>query len=108
MDVTRATYANLATELRIEDGSIVNKTIYNDEFVKVVLFGFAAGQELSKHTAMVPAILHFLEGEAVVTLGDTLFEASASSFLHLPAKLPHSVKAVSPTKMLLTLLKSAK
>jgi len=30
----------------------------------VVVFGFAQGEELSEHTASMPAVLHFLQGEA--------------------------------------------
>ncbi len=52
-----------------EDG-ILTRTLYNDERVKAVIFGFGAGQELSEHTASMPAILQFLTGEARLTLGD--------------------------------------
>ncbi len=41
-----------------------------------VLFGFAQGEELSEHTASMPAVLHFLQGEAKLTLGDDTVEAS--------------------------------
>ena len=35
--------------------SITSRTFYQDEHVKAVLFGFDAGQSLSKHTAAMPA-----------------------------------------------------
>ncbi|MEZ6083983.1 MAG: hypothetical protein R3E58_08585 [Phycisphaerae bacterium] len=47
---------------------VLSRTIQNDENVKIVLFGFAAGEELSRHTASMPAIMHFLSGQADVTL----------------------------------------
>ena len=50
------------------DGTL-SRTIYQDERLKVVLFGFNAGQELSEHTASTPAIMHFLRGDAEITLG---------------------------------------
>jgi hypothetical protein len=34
--------------------------LHNDERVKAVLFGFAQGEELSEHTASMPAVLHLL------------------------------------------------
>ena len=54
----------------IPTDSIVSRTIHNDDGVNVILFGFAAGQELSEHTAAMPAMLYFVQGEADLTLGD--------------------------------------
>lgn len=78
-----------------------------DASVKVVLFGFGAGQELSEHTASVPAMLQFLDGEAAVTLGETALTATGGTFVHMPAHLPHSIRAVTDTRMLLVMLKGA-
>ena len=108
MNKLSTVYRDLATELTIQVGSTISKTLYQDDSLKVVLFGFDAGQELSEHTAAVPAVLHVIEGHATVTLADQAFEAHANSFVHMAAKLPHSIKAHQPTKMLLMLLKHAK
>ena len=45
----------------IPSDSILSRTFFNGEN-KAILFAFAAGQELSEHTAARPAILHFLQG----------------------------------------------
>ena len=84
--------------------SIISRTIFQDEGVKVVLFGFAAGQALSEHTAAKPAILHFVRGQATLTLGDQSQAAAAHTWVHMPAHLPHSVTATTETIMLLLLL----
>jgi quercetin dioxygenase-like cupin family protein len=89
----------------IQPDTIISKTFYTDEQLKVILFGFAPGQELSEHTASVPAIIHILEGEAQLTLGKDAFDAQAGTWAHMPAHLPHSVLAKTPTKMLLLMLK---
>ena len=75
--------------------------------VKVVLFGFAPGEELSEHTASMPAILQFLSGRARLTLGGDTHTAAPGAWIHLPARMPHSVYAEEPTVLLLTLLKQA-
>jgi quercetin dioxygenase-like cupin family protein len=87
-----------------EDG-IISKTVFQDERLKAVLFGFGAGQELSEHTASKPAIMHFLSGQAAVTLGSQPLAAQAGTWVHMPAGLPHSIHARQPTVMLLLLLK---
>lgn len=92
---------SLLTE--IPDDSIVSRTFYEDERIKAILFGFASGQELSEHTASQPAILHFLQGEADLVLGDEIQKAGPGTWVHMPANLPHSVIAKSQTLMLLLL-----
>jgi quercetin dioxygenase-like cupin family protein len=88
------------------DGTL-SRTIYQDESLKVVLFGFSAGQELSEHTASSPAVMHFLTGESDVTLGSDKVAANAGTWIHMPAQLPHSIHTKTPVVMLLSLLKNA-
>ena len=85
--------------------SIVSRTFYGDEQVKAVLFGFAPGQELSEHTAATPVILHILQGEAELTLGGQTQAAGPGTWVHLPARLPHTLVARTEVVMLLLLLK---
>ncbi|GAB4578070.1 MAG: cupin domain-containing protein [Anaerolineales bacterium] len=88
----------------IPPDSILSRTFYNGDEMKAILFGFAAGQELSEHTAARPAILHFLSGEACLTLGEDEMETRPGTWVHLPAKLPHKVFAKTPVTMLLLLV----
>ena len=96
---------DLAKESQPPDKGILSRTLYNDDRLKVVLFGFAQGEELSEHTASMPAVLHFLQGEATVTLGDDRHETQPASWVHMPTGLRHSIHAKTPVVMLLILLK---
>lgn len=86
--------------------SIVSRTVHNDDQTKVTLFGFAAGQELSEHTASMPAVIHILQGEARLTLGEDVHEAQAGTWVHMPPNLKHSLVAHTPVLMLLTMIKN--
>ena len=88
----------------IPPDSIVSRTLHNTPELKVILFGFAPGQELSEHTAARPAILHFLRGEARLTLGEDAYTVTAGAFVQMPAQLPHSVLAETEVVMLLLML----
>jgi len=99
---------NVLQDVECQPNQTISKTLYQDTQLKVVLFGFAAGQELSEHTAAVPAILQFLSGEAHVTLGEDRIQAEAGTFLHMPAHLPHSIEAKTDVRMLLLMLKGVK
>jgi quercetin dioxygenase-like cupin family protein len=90
---------------KIPADGILSRAVYDDEKVRVIWFGFAPGEELSEHTAAMPAIIHFLQGEARLTLGEDVSEASAGTWVHMPANLPHSIQATTPVIMLLLLLK---
>jgi quercetin dioxygenase-like cupin family protein len=88
----------------ISADTIVSRTIFGDGEMKGILFGFAAGQELSEHTASRPAVLHFLAGKAQLTLGEDSLEARPGTWAHMPAHLPHSIMAHTEVVMLLLLL----
>ncbi|MCS6880289.1 MAG: cupin domain-containing protein [Oscillochloridaceae bacterium] len=105
--MTATVFLDLASETTIPEDGTLSRTLYQDHGLKVVLFGFAAGQELSEHTAAAPAILHFIQGEARVTLGTEVITAQPNTWVHMPAHLPHSISASTPVIMLLLLLKGA-
>lgn len=108
MDTNFTLIPRLDTAIALQKESIVSKTVYVDDYVKVVLMALDAGQELSEHTASMPAIIHLLEGDADVTLGQDAHRLKAGAWVHMPANLTHSVCAISPTIFLLLLLKTAK
>ena len=86
--------------------SITSRTIYQDEALKVIVFGFAAGQSLSEHTASMPATVHILSGEGTVTMAGETHTVQAGAWFHMDAQLPHSVVAVTPLTMLLMMVKA--
>jgi quercetin dioxygenase-like cupin family protein len=96
---------DLAKEAVPPADGILSRTIYQDDQIKAVIFGFGIGQELSEHTAWKPAMLLFVKGEATVGLGDDMKDASAGTFVHMPPSLKHSIKAKTPVVLLLVLLK---
>jgi quercetin dioxygenase-like cupin family protein len=98
-------FLDLVKEVQPPDKGILSRTLYNDDRLKAVLFGFAQGEELSEHTASMPAVLHFLQGEAKLTLGDDTLEAKPGTWVHMPKGLRHSIQAKTPGVMLLLLVK---
>ncbi len=96
---------NLAAEQPVPEEGTLSRTIRNDERVKVVLFAFAAGEELSEHTSSMAAILHFVSGQAKLTLGGDTLAVAPHAWVHMAPNLSHSIHAETPTVMLLILLK---
>ncbi len=96
---------DLAKEAEPPADGILSRTIFQDDRLKAVVFGFGPGQELSEHTAAKPALLFFVKGEGSVGLGDDTQEAQPGTWVHMPAGLKHSIRARTPLVMLLVLLK---
>ncbi|MEP6534593.1 MAG: cupin domain-containing protein [Bryobacteraceae bacterium] len=61
---------------------------------------------MTEHTAAFDAVAHLLEGEAEITISGKPLRLTAGDALFLPAKQPHSLKALSRFKMLLTMIRS--
>jgi len=87
--------------------SILSRTILDAPDTRAVMFRFAAGQELSEHTAAMPAILHFISGTAKLILGGEPQDARPGAWVHMPARMPHSVYAETEVIMLLLLIKAS-
>ena len=86
---------------------IQGRALFTDDHVKMLAFPLKAGQTFEEHTAPHPAMLHFLEGEADVTLGGDTVEAQAGTWIHMPPELPHSIHAKTPFLMVLLGLRNA-
>lgn len=90
-----------------KDG-ILSRTILDNEVMKLIVFHFAAGQELSEHTAAMPAVIQIVSGEARLTLGDQVRESGAGSFAYMTAHLKHAVYAKTDVVMVLQMIKQPK
>jgi quercetin dioxygenase-like cupin family protein len=99
-------FLDVAKEVQPPDKGILSRTLFSDDRLKAVAFGFAQGEELSEHTASMPAVLHFLQGEAKLTLDDDTLGAKSGCWVHMPKGLRHSIQAKTPVVMLLLLMKS--
>ena len=101
-----AEVVRLADLVNYQDGSVVSRTIVKRSTGTVTLFAFADGQGLSEHTAAFDAVANVLEGEAEITVAGTVLRTGAGEAVLLPANQPHSLTALSPFKMLLTMIRS--
>ncbi len=98
---------DLTQQAKVPENGILTQTLQNDARTKVILFGFAPGQELSAHTAPYPATLTFLKGEAQLKLGPDEQRAGPGTFVYMTPNLEHGVKAETEVVMLLTMIKNA-
>lgn len=81
---------------------IVSQAVLTAPGLRVTLFRFAAGQELSEHTTPARALIQVLAGACEFTFPDRTQRLGAGDLLHMPPKLPHAVRAVEDLTLLIT------
>ena len=96
---------NLAAEAEVPDRGTLSRVLHDDDCVRLVLFAFDAGQELTEHTASRPAVLQVLSGRFRVTAGGETFAMGPGAWLLLDAHEPHSLLAEKPSRLLLSMLR---
>ena len=89
-----------------QEGAVVSRTLINRATGTVTLFAFDEGQGLSEHTAPFDALAHLLEGEAEIVVSGKPLRTKACEAVLMPAHQPHSLKALTKFKMLLTMIRS--
>jgi quercetin dioxygenase-like cupin family protein len=89
-----------------QEGSIVSRILLQDETGTLTVFAFDAGQALSEHTVPFNAFIQVLEGEAVITVGNTPSTVKEGEIILMPGGIPHKVDAVRSFKMLLMMFKA--
>jgi quercetin dioxygenase-like cupin family protein len=105
--LTPATATDLAAQIEYATGSVVSKTLVDKKVGTLTLFSFDAGQGLSEHSAPFDALVQVLDGEVEITIGGKPVRAKAGQIVLMPANVPHSLRAVTRFKMLLTMIRSA-
>ncbi len=95
---------DIGDELEIPTDGTLSRVLYRDDRLRVVGFAFDAAQELTEHTAAVPALIQVVSGRIEVTLDGHRVEMSPGAWLRMDAHQPHSLLAVEPSVVLLTLL----
>lgn len=96
---------SLAAETKFAANGIVSRTLFRGANGRVVLFGFAEGQELTEHTSTQEALIQILSGECEFSLAGKPHHLKTGDLLYMPPNLPHAVKATTQFSMLLTLMK---
>jgi quercetin dioxygenase-like cupin family protein len=97
----------VASLVTYQPGSVVSKVLMKVPNGSVTLFAFSAGSELSEHTAPFEAMVHVVDGRAEIGVAGEAHDVNAGEMIHLPANVPHWVKAASDFKMILTMIRSA-
>ena len=103
-NITHEEVLNIASQVSIQEGQIVSKTLAQNPYVSLTLFAFSKGEEISTHDSKGDAMVLVLEGTGKFTVGGKEHLVAAGETLVMPATIPHAVYAQEDFKMLLTVV----
>jgi quercetin dioxygenase-like cupin family protein len=95
----------LTDEVEITSDATISKVLTKDGPLRLVLFAFDEGEELTEHTASVPVVIQVVSGSLTVEASGERHRLDPDSWLYLEANEPHTVVADEPARMLLTMIR---
>jgi quercetin dioxygenase-like cupin family protein len=88
-----------------QEHSVVSREIIKKPSGTMTVFAFDKGEGLSEHTAPFDAAVYLLEGEAEIRIDGKPYSVKEGEMIIMPANKPHALKAVTPYKMLLVMIR---
>lgn len=101
----KATVFSPVNNIEYARNSVVSQQITKNQVGNITLFAFDKDQQLSEHSAPFDAVVQVLDGEVEIKIGGEPHILKTGEMIIMPANIPHAVYAVSPFKMLLTMIK---
>ena len=105
LGMTQYLIKQLADQITTPASGKQSVVLADDPKTKVVLFSFAPGSGLTEHVAPFDATIQIISGTATLTVSDQKVEGKPGIWIKMIPKTPHSVQAITPVVMLLTLVK---
>ena len=97
---------NVKDMVAYQKGAVVSKTLFEKETGTVTLFAFDQGQGLSEHTAPFDALVQVTDGRAEIRIAGEPCQVSEGEMIIMPANKSHALKALTPFKMMLTMIRA--
>jgi quercetin dioxygenase-like cupin family protein len=86
--------------------SVVSRTLIDKGAGTLTLFSFDESEGLSEHTAPFDAFVYVYDGVATITISGDDYKVEKGETIIMPANKPHALRAVTPFKMMLVMIKA--
>lgn len=96
---------SLADLVQLEKGRVNSRTLSQMPGCKMTVFAIDEDEGMSSHSASGDAFVYVLEGIGEFVLDGTPHQVHAGECLVMSAGTPHSVRGITPFKMLLVVVK---
>jgi len=102
---TEAEVLNMNSLTEYQTGSIVSRTLIDQDTGTVTVFAFDKDQGLSEHTAPFDAMVQVIHGQADIKISGKKHVVKTGEMIIMPANEPHALQAVEQFKMILTMIR---
>ena len=89
-----------------QPGSIVSRQLAKSPGGSVTAFAFDDGESLSEHTTPHEALVHVVDGVALIEIAGVMHQVGEGQVIHLPGGVPHAVTAEQRFKMILVMIRA--
>ena len=89
-----------------QPGSIVSRQLIKSPGGSVTVFAFDGGESLSEHTTPHEALIHVVDGVALIDIDGVRHQVGEGQVIHLPGGVPHAVTAEQRFKMMLVMIRA--
>jgi quercetin dioxygenase-like cupin family protein len=99
--------SGLAEALPVSEAATTSRSLVDNDRVRVVAFAFDAGEQLTEHTAAMPVVVQLISGTMRFEVAGQTHHLSPGDCVYLAANEPHSLEALEPALMSLTMIRDA-
>ncbi len=96
---------SMEESIEYSSGGVISKQVIKKQSGNVTLFSFDKDQGLTEHTSPFDAMVHILDGEAEIRIDGNPHILKKGDCIIMPANHPHALHAITPFKMVLTMIK---
>jgi quercetin dioxygenase-like cupin family protein len=98
--------AGLVDAMPITPQATTSRVVVDTDAVRVVLFAFDTGEELTDHTAALPVVVTLLDGAVRFRVGGEDHDLAPGDVVYLPAHESHAVQADEPSRLSLVMVRT--
>ena len=96
---------DLSEEVDVPINGTLSRVLHQDDRMRLVLFAFDSGQELTEHRSASAAVVQVVKGRLEFTASGEAHDLGPGGWLYMAPGEEHALVATEPTLMLLTLLR---
>lgn len=101
---TTQVVTNVAEELPVTASATTSRALIDNDAVRVVMFAFDTGEQLTEHTASVPVVVQLVRGRMRFAVAGREHELRPADCVYLASKEPHALEALEPSLLSLVMV----
>ena len=99
--------SDVLASLPVTPSATTSRTLLDNEAVRVVVFTFDTGEQLTEHTAAPPVVVQLVQGRMRFQVAGQDHDLAAGDCVYLAPKEPHALEAIEPSVLSLIMLRTA-